>query len=323
MSSGCLACSARAWRRMSSPRSTTRPGRCWRATPTTRVWRADRVHRRQRARGDDLRRPSGVHRSQRRPEPAGGAPATSLSGRVGAGFDPVRRNALRDRARRRARSASWFFCWAQGADLDEAPRSGRALPRPGSCSRGSSSSRAQRWQTLLGQVQVETPRPELDLLLNGWLLYQTLACRIWARSAFYQSGGAYRLPRPAAGRDGARPHRARDRRASRSCARQRASSSRATCSTGGTRRPAAASARGSPTTTCGCRSSPTTMCAATGDTGDPRRTGPVPRRPAAEARRGRVLRSARRLARSAARSTSTACGRSTARLAGWGRTACR
>jgi cyclic beta-1,2-glucan synthetase len=40
-------------------------------------------------------------------------------------------------------------------------------------------------------VQVKTPDPALDLLLNRWLLYQVLACRVWARSAFYQSGGAY------------------------------------------------------------------------------------------------------------------------------------
>ena len=31
----------------------------------------------------------------------------------------------------------------------------------------------------------------MDIMLNGWLLYQTLACRIWARSAFYQASGAY------------------------------------------------------------------------------------------------------------------------------------
>ncbi len=38
---------------------------------------------------------------------------------------------------------------------------------------------------------MRTPDAALDTLLNRWLLYQTLACRIWARSAFYQSGGAY------------------------------------------------------------------------------------------------------------------------------------
>jgi cellobiose phosphorylase len=47
------------------------------------------------------------------------------------------------------------------------------------------------WDALLGTVQVKTPDDALDLLLNRWLLYQALACRVWARSAFYQSGGAY------------------------------------------------------------------------------------------------------------------------------------
>src|SRR5207244_4360172 len=47
------------------------------------------------------------------------------------------------------------------------------------------------WQTALSAVQVETPCRALDLMANGWLLYQTLACRLWGRSAFYQSGGAF------------------------------------------------------------------------------------------------------------------------------------
>jgi cellobiose phosphorylase len=47
------------------------------------------------------------------------------------------------------------------------------------------------WDRLLGTVQVDTPDLSMNLLLNRWLLYQTVACRVWARSAFYQSGGAY------------------------------------------------------------------------------------------------------------------------------------
>jgi len=47
------------------------------------------------------------------------------------------------------------------------------------------------WNDVLGVVQVKTPDRAMDLMLNGWLLYQTLACRIWARSAFYQASGAY------------------------------------------------------------------------------------------------------------------------------------
>jgi len=47
------------------------------------------------------------------------------------------------------------------------------------------------WDDNLSAVQVSTPEPAMDLLLNRWLLYQSLSCRIWGRSAFYQSSGAY------------------------------------------------------------------------------------------------------------------------------------
>ncbi len=47
------------------------------------------------------------------------------------------------------------------------------------------------WKGILGKVQVKTPDRAMDIMLNGWFMYQTIACRIWARSAFYQSSGAY------------------------------------------------------------------------------------------------------------------------------------
>jgi cyclic beta-1,2-glucan synthetase len=47
------------------------------------------------------------------------------------------------------------------------------------------------WDGVLGQVQIATPEPEIDLLANRWLLYQALACRVWGRSALYQPSGAF------------------------------------------------------------------------------------------------------------------------------------
>jgi len=47
------------------------------------------------------------------------------------------------------------------------------------------------WDDVLGTVQVQTPDRAMDILLNRWLLYQTLSCRVWARAACYQASGAY------------------------------------------------------------------------------------------------------------------------------------
>lgn len=47
------------------------------------------------------------------------------------------------------------------------------------------------WSDKLQVVQVDTPDPTMNIMLNGWLLYQVISCRLWAKSAFYQSGGAF------------------------------------------------------------------------------------------------------------------------------------
>ena len=47
------------------------------------------------------------------------------------------------------------------------------------------------WKEIVSAVQIDTPDKSLNLLANGWLVYQTMACRMFARSGFYQSGGAF------------------------------------------------------------------------------------------------------------------------------------
>jgi len=112
-----------------------------------------------------------------------------LAGRIGAGFDPC--GALRssiDLAPDETREV--IFLLGQGTDSDAARRLIERYRDPQAAATAYDQVVAG-WQTTLQQIQVQTPQPQIDLLLNGWLLYQTLSCRIWARSAFYQSGGAY------------------------------------------------------------------------------------------------------------------------------------
>lgn len=49
----------------------------------------------------------------------------------------------------------------------------------------------QFWEKKLRMIRVDTPDPSMNLMLNGWLLYQAVSCRMWARTAFYQAGGAF------------------------------------------------------------------------------------------------------------------------------------
>jgi len=72
---------------------------------------------------------------------------------------------------------------AAAADL---VRHGRALDHEAILRRVTS-----YWEETRGTVQVRTPDRSMDIMLNGWLVYQTLSCRLWARTAFYQAGGAY------------------------------------------------------------------------------------------------------------------------------------
>jgi cyclic beta-1,2-glucan synthetase len=112
-----------------------------------------------------------------------------LSGRVGPGCDPC--GAMQTKFRLGpGEQKEVVFLLGQAANREELERllvEYKELPAIENSIRATQG----QWDETLGQIQVSSPNPALDLLLNRWLLYQTLSCRFWGRTAFYQSGGAY------------------------------------------------------------------------------------------------------------------------------------
>ena len=111
-----------------------------------------------------------------------------LSGNTGAGLDPCA--ALQTIvAIDPGESAEVLFLLGQGASREESRTLVERYRKADSDA--ILGEVREQWDRVLETVQVKTPDPAMDRLLNRWLLYQTLSCRIWSRSAFYQSGGAY------------------------------------------------------------------------------------------------------------------------------------
>ena len=120
--------------------------------------------------------------------PAALASAAPLSERVGAGLDPCGALQTRVEIQPNTETEVVFF-------LGEAATKAEALSlvakyRTADLDAVFAAVKSQ-WDDILGAVQVKTPDRSMDIMLNRWLLYQTLACRVWARSAFYQASGAY------------------------------------------------------------------------------------------------------------------------------------
>jgi len=83
-----------------------------------------------------------------------------------------------------------YFVIGQGADPDHASALAQRYRQP-EAARAAWEDTQRYWDDLLGRIQVRTPEPAIDPMLNRWLLYQSLSCRLQGRSAFYQSSGAY------------------------------------------------------------------------------------------------------------------------------------
>ena len=112
-----------------------------------------------------------------------------LSGRVGAALDPCAAIHvafdLNDGDEREI-----VFTLGAGQDLDEASVIARRF-RDSTAAKKALEAVWRYWSNTLSAVQIETPDQSVNYLANGWLLYQTIACRLWGRSGYYQSGGAF------------------------------------------------------------------------------------------------------------------------------------
>ena len=114
---------------------------------------------------------------------------TRLSGKTGAALDPCAAKQVSfDLANGQEREI--VFRLGVGRDAANARELVHRF-RGSTAARGSLDVVWQHWTHTLGAINVETPDQSLNVMANGWLLYQTLACRLWARSATYQSGGAF------------------------------------------------------------------------------------------------------------------------------------
>jgi cellobiose phosphorylase len=114
---------------------------------------------------------------------------TRLSGRSGAALDPCAAMQVSfELAPGQEREV--VFRLGLGRDAGEARQLVNRF-KGASAARSALDTVWQHWTHTLGAVNVETPDQALNFLANGWLLYQTLACRMWARTATYQSSGAF------------------------------------------------------------------------------------------------------------------------------------
>ncbi len=114
---------------------------------------------------------------------------TKLSGRVGAGLDPCAAIQLTfDLAEGQIRQL--VFTLGAGQNVAEAEALVQRFHGP-FAAQDALTKIQQYWKRTLTTVQVKTPNPALNLLANGWLLYQVTSCRLWGRSGYYQSGGAF------------------------------------------------------------------------------------------------------------------------------------
>ena len=83
-----------------------------------------------------------------------------------------------------------FFLIGEGSNREESLALIGQMQAPGQVEATWQATQEQ-WDEILNAITVETPEPGMDLMLNRWLLYQTLASRVWGRAALYQPGGAY------------------------------------------------------------------------------------------------------------------------------------
>ncbi len=114
---------------------------------------------------------------------------TRLSGKVGAGMDPCAAVQIPFELGA-GQSRDLIFRLGVGRGIDDTSHMVTQLRKSGTARTVLEDIR-NYWKRTLGTVQVETPQPSLNVLSNGWLLYQTIACRLWGRSGYYQSGGAF------------------------------------------------------------------------------------------------------------------------------------